>query len=105
VFEETGIRSNFSSILCFWNRHGLTWGQSDIYVVCRLEPENNEIRIDPSEIEDCVWMPLSDFVENEDHFIPLPRSPVAPHTITIKNVASPLTVMVLEGPSADFKGG
>jgi len=39
VFEETGVRASGegAGVLCFWHRHGLTWGKSDLYVVCRLE--------------------------------------------------------------------
>eukprot|EP00501_MAST-03F_sp_TOSAG23-6_P000939 GSMAST32.ASY1.ANO1.975.1 assembled CDS len=36
VFEETGISTNFQSILAFWQRHGLVHGKSDIYAVTRL---------------------------------------------------------------------
>ncbi|EKX54920.1 hypothetical protein GUITHDRAFT_42753, partial [Guillardia theta CCMP2712] len=61
VFEETGIACDFASVLCFWNRHGLTWGKSDLYVVCRLVPKTLEISADEEEISDCRWMPLSEF--------------------------------------------
>uniref|UniRef100_A0A6U4D5W0 Nudix hydrolase domain-containing protein n=1 Tax=Phaeomonas parva TaxID=124430 RepID=A0A6U4D5W0_9STRA len=67
VFEETGVRTNFSSVLCFWHRHGLTWGKSDLYVVTRLEAETEEINVDPTEISECRWMPLQEFVETQDH--------------------------------------
>ena len=35
VLEETGVRTQFRSILAFWHRHGLVWGQSDLYFVVR----------------------------------------------------------------------
>ncbi|KAK3280704.1 hypothetical protein CYMTET_11474 [Cymbomonas tetramitiformis] len=67
VFEETGIETTFSSILCFWHRHGLLWGKSDLYVVCLLRPRTNEIQADPGEISDCAWIPMDEFVRSESH--------------------------------------
>ena len=67
VMEETGVRTNFESVLCLWHRHGLTWGTSDMYVVCCLAPTSTQIDIDPSEIADCMWMPMIDFLAHEDH--------------------------------------
>lgn len=68
VYEETGITCKFESILSFWNRHNLTWGKSDLYVVCFLRPTTGlRIAIDPEEVSQCRWMPLDEFVQQEDH--------------------------------------
>jgi len=70
VREETGIETEFESILAFWHRHGVTpWGTSDVYVVCRLRPNSKtpEIRLDPSEISACEWVSMEDFLAREDH--------------------------------------
>lgn len=70
TLEETGVRTRFRSLLCFWHRHGLTWGKSDLYYVARLEPEGGgepEINLDPEEISDCRWMSVSEFLSTQDH--------------------------------------
>jgi len=69
TFEETGVRTTFRSLLSFWHRHGLTWGQSDLYYVARLAPASSEERInlDPAEISDCRWMDVDEFLATQDH--------------------------------------
>jgi len=67
VLEETGVQCRFRSVLAFWHRHGLQWGQSDLYVVCRLEPESRTLNIDPEEVSDCRWIPVEEFLRTEDH--------------------------------------
>lgn len=44
----------------------MSFGRSDIYIVCRLQPLTTEIRIDPKEILDATWLPLSKF-QNAKH--------------------------------------
>ena len=67
--EETGVETEFKSLLCFWHRHGLTWGQSDLYYVARLAPKSDaqEICVDPDEISACKWMHVDEFLETQDH--------------------------------------
>jgi len=50
VFEETHIKSRFSSVLSFRHSHNVQWGRGDIYVICKCQPLTTEIkvRIDPS---------------------------------------------------------
>ncbi|CAK0852142.1 unnamed protein product, partial [Prorocentrum cordatum] len=67
VYEEVGIRCRFASVLAFWHRHGLPWGQSDLYVVCRLEPLTRELRPDPTEVAACCWMPVEEFLRTQSH--------------------------------------
>lgn len=75
VREETGVLSSFVSVLALWNRHNLQpWGQSDMYVVCRLRPDETgtggarpTIVLDPDEVSDCRWMCLDDFLAQEKH--------------------------------------
>ena len=42
VWEETGVKANFLSILGFRELMKYQWGQSDLYFVCVLEPEGDE---------------------------------------------------------------
>lgn len=69
VWEETGLRCRFRSLLAFWHRHGLAWGTSDLYVVCLLEPEGDSTALtpDPEEISECRWMGLGEVLETQDH--------------------------------------
>eukprot|EP00614_Pseudopedinella_elastica_P029845 CAMPEP_0172624566 /NCGR_PEP_ID=MMETSP1068-20121228/137626_1 /TAXON_ID=35684 /ORGANISM="Pseudopedinella elastica, Strain CCMP716" /LENGTH=313 /DNA_ID=CAMNT_0013433577 /DNA_START=8 /DNA_END=946 /DNA_ORIENTATION=- len=67
VFEETGVTCEFENILSFWHRHGLTFGKSDIYVVCLLRPSTSEINVDPIEISDATWMPMAEYVRTQSH--------------------------------------
>lgn len=66
VWEETGIRTEFSHLAAFRHWHGYRFGQSDIYVVCRLQPLSRTITRCEREIEQCVWMPLAEFLASPD---------------------------------------
>ena len=69
VREETGVNTEFRSILSFWHRHGLTWGKSDLYYVARLECASDEevITLQEDEISEATWMPIDEFMSNHDH--------------------------------------
>jgi ADP-ribose pyrophosphatase YjhB (NUDIX family) len=62
VFEETGVKSSFRSVISM--RHNLQYmfGCSDLYVCCLLEPETTSITFDAAEIAQCRWMPVADFL-------------------------------------------
>lgn len=65
VWEETGVRTHFLKLVGFRHWHGYRFGRSDIYFICRLKPLTYDIRIQESEIDDCQWMPLDDFLAAE----------------------------------------
>ncbi len=65
VKEETGIDTRYLSLVCFRHWHGYRHGKSDIYFVSRLEPLNHEIQLDPSEIAECRWMPVEEYLAHE----------------------------------------
>jgi 8-oxo-dGTP diphosphatase len=65
VFEETGVRTRFESVVCFRHQHGYRFGKSDFYFVCRLSPVSNEIVHDPEEIAEARWMPVDHYLGNE----------------------------------------
>ena len=65
VLEETGVSTIFDSISFFRHWHGYRYGKSDIYFVAKLIPITNEIIMQEEEISECLWMPLSDFLNNE----------------------------------------
>lgn len=65
VLEETGIDTEFESIICFRNLHGYRFAKSDIYFVCLLTPKNSEIVIQTEEIEESIWMPINQYLADD----------------------------------------
>lgn len=73
VMEETGIQCKFQNILGFRHAHGMQFGRSDMYFVCRLEPEEgvdgdgNAVIPNPvaqeGEIAAVAWVPLQEYKE------------------------------------------
>ena len=64
------METQFHSILCFWNRHGLApWGQSDVYIVSHLTAvdENAPINMDTRELSDCKWICPLELARTEKH--------------------------------------
>lgn len=66
VREETGIDTEYLSLVCFRHWHGYRYGKSDIYFVSRLRPLNHDIELDPHEIAECRWIPVDDYLTHED---------------------------------------
>ena len=66
VLEETGIKTVFEGLVCFRHWHGYRYGKSDIYFVCRLSPLSDEITMQEDEIEECIWMPVDDFLDSPE---------------------------------------
>ncbi|NXY83595.1 NUDT6 protein, partial [Alcedo cyanopectus] len=62
VFEETGIKSQFKSILSIRQQHEHpgAFGKSDMYIVCRLEPSSFTISFCQQECLRCEWMELQE---------------------------------------------
>lgn len=66
VLEETGVRAEFEAIACFRHWHGYRYGKSDIYFVSRLRPLSREITMQADEIQECLWLPVDEFLGRED---------------------------------------
>lgn len=64
VLEETGIEARFESLVCFRHWHGYRYGKSDIYFVCRLSPAHNDINFDRGELDECMWMPVQEYLDH-----------------------------------------
>jgi len=62
VLEETGIQTEFISLLSFRTHHGVRLGLTDIFATCLLKPLNTNIVIQETEIADAKWMPLEEFM-------------------------------------------
>ncbi|XP_045432546.1 nucleoside diphosphate-linked moiety X motif 6 isoform X2 [Pipistrellus kuhlii] len=61
VFEETGIQSEFMSLLSIRQQHSHpgAFGKSDMYIICRLKPRSFSIALCPHECLRCEWMDLA----------------------------------------------
>ena len=59
VLEETGIETEFISLVCFRHVLNFRFGCADIYFICHLKPLTQEIKRDPGEIADAQWMDVS----------------------------------------------
>jgi mutator protein MutT len=63
VWEETGVKTKFVSIIGFRELLKYQWGQQDMYFVCYLEPEDSE-EIDvqhTDEVSRCEWIDAVSF--------------------------------------------
>ncbi|XP_077156488.1 nucleoside diphosphate-linked moiety X motif 6 isoform X2 [Paroedura picta] len=68
VFEETGIKSEFKSLISIrqQHRHPGAFGKSDMYIVCRLEPRSFNITFCQQECLRCEWIDLADLAKTKD---------------------------------------
>ncbi len=66
VLEETGVETKFEALVCFRHWHGYRYDKSDIYFVSRLSPLTKEIKMQEEELEECLWMPVDDFLSDDD---------------------------------------
>lgn len=65
VFEETGIRTAFQSLVCFRHRHHFRFRKSDIYMICLLKPLNDEIVREKEEIAEALWMDIDEYLAHD----------------------------------------
>ena len=66
VLEESGIDAEFEALAGFRHWHGYRYGKSDIYFVCRLRALTYDIKMGEKEIEECLWMPVRQFMDDAD---------------------------------------
>ena len=59
VLEETGIVTEFVSLVCFRHLLNFRFGCADIYFICHLKALSHEIKMDAMEIADAQWMDVS----------------------------------------------
>ncbi|XP_054710948.1 uncharacterized protein LOC129220543 [Uloborus diversus] len=64
VFEETGIETDFISVVAFRHHHQHLFNCSDIYAVCHLKPLTSEIKKSSEEIALCEWMDISAYLNH-----------------------------------------
>ena len=56
--EETGVDTQFRSIVAFRHGHEFNFGCSDLYIIVALRPLSTEITPDSKEISAAQWMPI-----------------------------------------------
>ena len=70
IREETGVETEFQSIVAFRHAHGYNFGCSDIYVVVCLKPvegkSGSDITMCEREISKAKWMPIKEFASHPD---------------------------------------
>ncbi len=57
--EETGIETEFITLLSFRHMHKFRFGTDDIYFICLLKPLTDKVAIDHGEIAACKWIDVS----------------------------------------------
>lgn len=66
VFEETGVKAKFDSLLYFKVAHHNQFDASMIYFVALLTPETKEIKIQEDEIADAKWIKFDGIEKRDD---------------------------------------
>lgn len=70
VWEETGVETEFRSVLSMRHQHDVQFGNSDLYFVCRLMLKASgglDINKCNDEIAEACWMPLEQFKKETRH--------------------------------------
>ncbi|XP_029021742.1 nucleoside diphosphate-linked moiety X motif 6 [Betta splendens] len=65
VLEETGVRSEFRSLLSIrqQHQHPNAFGMSDMYIICRLSPLTYDIHFCTQECVRCEWLDLAELAQ------------------------------------------
>jgi ADP-ribose pyrophosphatase YjhB (NUDIX family) len=74
VFEETGVKCRFKSVLGFREMKGYNFGMQDLYFICLLEPEeqNSKINVlDKQEVMKADWIDLDTLQSQKAKMAPL----------------------------------
>ena len=58
--------SEFKSMLSFRQQHDTSFGQSDLYYICRLKPTTFEICACPDEIAECEWKNVEELLKMDN---------------------------------------
>lgn len=65
VREESGIETEFKSLLALRHSHIGSFGNSDLFFVCSLAAKTTKITCDYNELDDCTWMDVEVFLAHE----------------------------------------
>lgn len=100
VQEETGIETEFVSVLCIRQSHTALFGKSDLFFICLLRPKTTLIQMQLAEIAACEWIDADQFL-SQKFFMSSPIFSVVNQRIreTVAAVAADPTWCIT--PSAD----
>lgn len=62
VLEETGVNTEFQTLLSMRHTHHGMFECSDIYTVISLKPLTDNIKMDDREISNCQWMKIDEYL-------------------------------------------
>ncbi|KRT79676.1 hypothetical protein AMK59_7502, partial [Oryctes borbonicus] len=62
VMEETGVKTEFLSLLSFRHAHGGVFDCSDMYVVVALKALSTDLKKCDRELADCAWMDINEYL-------------------------------------------
>ncbi len=96
VREETGVDSEFDALIGLRHQHNMAWARSDIYAVCRMRALQEEVTMDPTEIADCAWITVDEFLNTTD-----PKGMI--HILLRHLQAHPLDIAQHTTPSIVYK--
>ncbi|XP_077295004.1 uncharacterized protein LOC143917385 [Arctopsyche grandis] len=66
VKEETGIDTEFHSIVSFRHAHKMMFGNSDVYIIVNLIPKSTDIVQCQRELMGCQWMDIEEYLNHPD---------------------------------------
>lgn len=64
VEEETGVKTEFYSLLAMRHAHKRAYGCSDLYITFVLKPLTLEIKKCEREIDQCKWMDIDEYLNH-----------------------------------------
>ncbi|XP_041977974.1 nudix hydrolase 2-like isoform X2 [Aricia agestis] len=64
VKEETGVDSEFESLVTLRHTHKMAFGNSDVYIVVMLKGKSHNITKSDIEIRDCKWMSVEEYLNH-----------------------------------------
>ena len=64
VWEETGVRCEFQTVVCLRHSHEGGFNCSDLYIVIGLKALSNELRSCDREIDKIKWLPADEYLED-----------------------------------------
>lgn len=69
IFEETGVRAAFESLVAFRQQHHVSFDISDIYFICRCRALSEEITVGLDEVAEVKWMELDELAQNTNQMV------------------------------------
>lgn len=71
VWEETGVRARFESVLAMRHQHNVGFSVSDLYVICRCVALSDTISPCNDEIAEARWLPLEELAQSTNQMVAL----------------------------------